>query len=85
MFMGRALFCPEYASLKKVKMYRYMSILKTVIRVFIANNRYKTLAEMQDHAKRREIELEIHKKEKRQTSAPSHSTAKKFKPIGSRF
>lgn len=53
-FMERALFCSEYESSKKVMMSRYLSILKTEIREFVANNRYKILAEMQGHARKRE-------------------------------
>lgn len=46
MFTDRALFFPVYVSSEQVKMYRYLSILKTDIWDFISNNRYKTLAEM---------------------------------------
>ena len=65
MFMERALSCPKYVSLEQVKMSRYMSMRKDDIREFVSNNRYKTLTEMQEHAKRREIELETQTKEKR--------------------
>lgn len=57
-FMERALFCPECESSKIVMMSRYLSILKTDIREFVANNRYKILAVMQGHARKREIELD---------------------------
>lgn len=59
-------------------------MLKTEIRAFISNNKYQTLAKMQLHARKREIELETQKNEKRRTSAPSHLATKKFKPADSR-
>ena len=48
----------------------YLSILKIEIREIIANNRYTTLEEMKDYARRRKIELEIQTKEKRQSLVP---------------
>lgn len=54
--------------------------MKTDIKEFISNNQYKTLEEMQEHAKRMETELETQRKEKMQTPAPSQLSAKKFKP-----
>lgn len=85
MFMERALFCLEYESLEQVKMSRYLCIVKTGIRDLLANNGYKTLVEMHDHAKRIEIESETQTREKRQTSTLSQLVAKNFKSIGSRF
>lgn len=66
-------------------MSRYLSMLKTNIREFVSNNRYKKLAKTRDHARRKEIKLETQSREKRQTLAPSHPASKKFKPNGSRF
>lgn len=66
-------------------MSRYLSILTTDIREFVTNNCYKNVVEMQDYARRREIELEIQTKENMQTLAPSQPATKKFKSIGSRF
>ena len=66
-------------------MSRYLSMLKPDIKEFVLNNRYKTLIEMQEHARMREIELETHTREKSRALAPSQSTTKKFKHTGSRF
>lgn len=64
MLTKRALLCPDYTSSEHVKMSRYLSVLKIGIREFVSNNRYKTLAEMQEHDRRMEIELETQMKEK---------------------
>lgn len=66
-------------------MSRYLSILKTDIREFVSNNRHKTLAKTQEHARRIEIELQTQTKDNRQTPAPSQLAAKRFKHTDSRF
>lgn len=71
--------------LKQIHMTQYLSIIKTDIREFVSRNHYKTLEELQDYSRRREIELEIQTKDKRQTPTPSHPVAKNFKSTGSRF
>lgn len=85
MITKRTLFCHKYASSEQVKMSRYLSILNTNIKEFVSKNRYITLAKIQEHARRRGIELETQKKEKWQIPTPSHPTSKKFKSNGSRF
>lgn len=77
-------FFPEYASSEKVEMFRYLSMLKIDIREFVSNNRYKTLSKIQEHARRRELELETQRTGKRQIPALSRPTMKKFKPDKSR-
>lgn len=42
-------------------------ILNTEIREFLLTTQYQTLAELQSHARRREIELDMQGKEKRQS------------------
>ena len=60
-------------------MARYLSMLKIDTKEFVSNNIYKTLAEMKVNARRREIELEIQQKEKRQAPSLSQPTTKRFK------
>lgn len=64
---------------------RYLSMIKTDIMGFVSNNRYNTLSKVQEHATRREIELETQIKEKGQTLALSQLTAKIFKHTASRY
>ena len=59
MFQERALFCPEHVSTKQARVSRYLSILRRDIQEFVANLSYRTLAELQTNARKREIELEI--------------------------
>ena len=63
MFHERALFCLEHVSTEKACVSWYLSILRRVIWEFLANSSYRTLAELQINARRREIELEIQTRE----------------------
>ena len=58
------MFCPEHVSFEQARMSRYLSILRRDIREFMANSSYRTLAELQTNARRREIELELQAREK---------------------
>ena len=71
MFTKRALFYPEFVALEQAQMTRYLSMLKTDIRQFVYTHRYASLAELQDDARRREIEIEIKAKELRQAPIQS--------------
>ncbi|XP_023760538.1 uncharacterized protein LOC111908976 [Lactuca sativa] len=51
-FIARTLFCPEFSASKQDQMIRYFSILKTDIRQFVSTQRYDTLAELQEAARR---------------------------------
>ena len=63
MFHERALFCPEHVSTEQARVTQYLSILRRDIQEFVANSSYWTLAELQNNARRREIELEIQTRE----------------------
>ena len=58
MFIERAMFFPEFAS-EQAQMTCYLSMLKTDIRQFVATQRCDTLLELQESAKRRELEIEL--------------------------
>ncbi|KAL4580394.1 hypothetical protein LXL04_016585 [Taraxacum kok-saghyz] len=63
-----------------MKMFRFTSMLKTEIREFVVNVRCKTLSEMVESARIREIELETQaKKRKLVPFQTSSSSSKKFK------
>ena len=85
MFIERVLFFPMYASSEQVHKSRYLSMLMTKTMEFVSKIQYQTLADMQEHAKRREIELENQRKENRQTQASSQPTTKKFRHDESSF
>ena len=58
MFTERAMFCLEFAS-EQARMTRYLSMLKTDIRQFVATQRCDTLLDLQEAARRRELEIEL--------------------------
>ena len=58
MFTERAKFCPEFAS-EQAQMTRYLSMLKTDIYQFVSTQRCDTLLELQEAARRRELEIEL--------------------------
>ena len=62
-FCKRVLFSPEYASTDQAWMTQYMSMLKKRIREFVTKTQYRSLAELQSNAMRREIKLEIQTRE----------------------
>ena len=47
-------------------MSRYLSMLKRDIRQFVSTQRCETLLELQEAARRRELEIELHLREQRQ-------------------
>lgn len=63
----------------------YLSIHKTNIRECVSSNRYKTMVEMEDHARKREIGSETQTKEKRQILATSQPATRRSKHIDSRY
>ena len=66
MFTERAMFFPEFVASEQAQMTRYMSILKIDIRQIVSTQRYGLLVELQEAARRWEIEMELHTREQRQ-------------------
>ena len=62
MFTKRYMFCLEFVS-EKSQMTRYLSMLKTDVRQFVATQRCDTLLDLQEATRRRELELELQLKE----------------------
>ena len=58
MFTERTMFCLEFA-LEQAQMTRYLSMLKTDIRQFVSSQQCDTLLELQEEARRRELEIEL--------------------------
>ena len=58
MFTERVIFF-----LQQAQMTCYVSMLKTNIRQFIPTQRYDTLLELQEAARRRELKIELHLRE----------------------
>ena len=90
MFHERAMFCPEHVSTEQARMSRYLSILRRDIREFAANSSYRTFAELQANARKREIELETQAREEAESQgrdrrpAQSQPAAKRAKPADPR-
>ena len=90
MFHERVLFCLEHMSIEQARMSRYLSILRRDIREFLTNSSYHTFAELQENARKREIELETQAREEAKSqrrdrrSAQSQQAAKRAKPADSR-
>ena len=67
-------------------MSRYLSILRRDIREFVANSSYRTFAELQANARKREIELETQAREEAESQGrdrqpvQSQPAAKRAKP-----
>ena len=59
------MFCPEFAS-EQAQMTHYLSILKNDIRQFVSTQRCETLLELQEDARRRELEIEMQLREQGQ-------------------
>ena len=55
MFHDMALFFPEHVSSEQARMSRYLNILRTDIREFVANSTYQTFSELQANARKKEI------------------------------
>ena len=79
MFTGRALFCPEFFATEQAQMTWYLSMLKMYILQFVSSQCYGTLVELQEAAGRREIDLELQVRERRQALVQTHPVAKRFK------
>ncbi|KAI3751218.1 hypothetical protein L2E82_22266 [Cichorium intybus] len=78
-FNERALFCPEYAATEKMRMNRYLAMLRMDIREFVSAARHQTLNDMIAAARARELELENQQRQKRQAPTQSHPPSKKHK------
>ena len=59
MFTERALFCHEFVASEQAQMTQYLSMLKKEIHHLLSTQRYGTLVELHEAAKRWEIELEF--------------------------
>ena len=70
MFTEREMFCPEFAS-EQAQMTCYLGMLKTDILQFVATQRCDTLLELQEAARRRELEIELQLLEQRKAPLPS--------------
>ena len=57
-FTERSMFFPEFSTSEKAQMTRYLTMLKTEIRQFLSTQRYSSLLEIQEAARRREIEID---------------------------
>ena len=58
MFTERVMFCLEFAS-EQAQMTRYLSMLKMDICQFVAMQRCDTLLDLQEAARRRELEIDL--------------------------
>ncbi|KAJ9562962.1 hypothetical protein OSB04_008122 [Centaurea solstitialis] len=58
LFLERSLFCPEYVASERMKMSRYVEVLKPEIREFVVMSECKTFHRMHEVARIRELELE---------------------------
>ena len=80
------MFCPEHVSTEQARMSRYLSILRRDIWEFAAKSSYRTFFELQENARKREIELETQAREEAESQwrdrrpAQSQSAAKRAKP-----
>ena len=64
-FLEKSLFCPEYVANEKMKMYRYMNVLRPDIREFVTIARCQDLNQMMEVARARELYLEERPKPRR--------------------
>ena len=83
MFTERAMFLPEFAS-EQSQMNRYLSMLKTDIRHFVATHRCETLLDLQEAARRHELVIELQLKEQRQAPVQSQPAPKRSKTANTR-
>ncbi|KAJ9563463.1 hypothetical protein OSB04_008623 [Centaurea solstitialis] len=80
LFLERSLFCPEYVASERMKMSRYVEVLKPEIREFVVMSECKTFHRMHEVARIRELELERqNKRKKAETVQTQTQPAKKFK------
>ncbi|KAJ9563654.1 hypothetical protein OSB04_008814 [Centaurea solstitialis] len=81
LFLERSLFCPEYVASERMKMSRYVEVLKPEIQEFVVMSECKTFHRMHEVARIRELELERQSKRKKAETAQTQTQpAKKFKP-----
>ncbi|KAJ9557274.1 hypothetical protein OSB04_011888 [Centaurea solstitialis] len=81
LFLERSLFCPEYVASERMKMSRYVEVLRPEIREFVVMSDCKTFHRMHEVARIRELELERqNKRKKAETTQTQTQPAKKFKP-----
>ena len=66
-------------------MYRYLSMLKRDIRQFVSTQRCETLLELQEAARRRDLEIELQLREQRKASSQSQPAPKWSKTVDSRL
>lgn len=66
-FTEMALFCPQYVGNEEMKITRYTDMLRTEIREFMATTKHKTLADLIDGVRRRELELETQNRKRKAT------------------
>ena len=59
------MFCLEFATSTQAHITRYLSMHKMNIMYFVSTQRYGLLLELQEAARRREIEMELHTREQR--------------------
>ncbi|KAI3701002.1 hypothetical protein L2E82_45643 [Cichorium intybus] len=78
-FNERALFFPKYAATEKMRMTRYLAMLRTDIREFVSAARHQTLNDTIAAARAQELELENQQRQKRQAPTQSHPPSKKHK------
>ena len=64
-FLEKSLFCPEYVANEKMKMYRYMNMLRPDIREFVTTARCQDLNQIMEVAQAREIYLETQAKKRK--------------------
>ena len=62
MFTERAMFGSEFAS-EQAQMTCYLSMLKTDIQQFVATQRCEMLLDLQEAARRRELDIELQLRE----------------------
>ena len=69
-FLEKSLFCPEYVANEKMKMYRYMNVLRIDIREFVTTSRCQDLNQMMEVAWAWELYLEETQAKKRKQEQP---------------
>ena len=82
-FLEKSLFCPEYVANEKMKMYRYINVLRPDIRESVTTARCQDLNQMMEVARARELYLEEAQAKKRKQDQ-SQMPTKKQKHAGHR-
>ncbi|KAJ9565014.1 LOW QUALITY PROTEIN: hypothetical protein OSB04_000980 [Centaurea solstitialis] len=73
LFLERSLFCPEYVASERMKMSRYVEVLKPEIREFVVMSECKTFHRMHEVARIRELELERQSNRKKAETAQTQT------------